>query len=67
MMQTAEKLGSPQRRRRFVSVDLRRLFIQPEVNSDPVVLGRVGLENPTQVRLAGYHQMIEAFVPNRPD
>jgi hypothetical protein len=67
MMQTTENRDRDNGAGRLGASTVRGLLIQRDVGSDLVVVGRVGPENATQVRLAGYHKMIEAFAPDRPD
>src|SRR6266403_1488619 len=44
-----------------------RIFAQRSVRSDFVVMARIGLQHPAQVRLAEYDHVVDAFTTDRPD
>ena len=44
-----------------------RIFVQRSVRSDFVVIARIGLQHPAQVRLAKYDHVVDAFTTDRPD
>ena len=44
-----------------------RIVVQRSVRSDFVVIARIGLQHPAQVRLAEYDYVVDAFTTDRPD
>jgi hypothetical protein len=43
-----------------------RIVVQRSVRSDFVVIARIGLQHPAQVRLAEYDYVVDAFTTDRP-
>jgi hypothetical protein len=41
---------------------IRRILVQCEMGPDPIVMGSVGTQDATQLRLVEHHQVIETYM-----
>jgi hypothetical protein len=67
MMQPAQNWQRDDVANRLGTSEARGVIAQRQVGPDLVVVGGVRFQDATQVRLARYHQVVEAFTTNRAD